>query len=101
MPQIGRSILVVEDDPELNAMVGAYAELCGFTYRSAPNGTEGLQSARSSAPSLIILDLMLTALSGEEHRERGLRCGAVEYMVKPFDPEQLMHAITTFAAKRH
>ena len=119
------SILVVEDDPEINAMVGAYAELCGFEYRSALNGQAALDQAKKNAPSLVVLDLMLpdldgfevctrlkagestrkipiimlTALSGDQHRARGRQCGAVDYLTKPFDPEKLMEVMSRYALR--
>lgn len=116
----GDSVLVVEDDPEINELVGAYAELCGFRYRPALNGTRALQEAHATPPSVIVLDLMLpdldglevckqlkaaadtrdvpvimlTALSGEQDRERGRLCGAEDYLTKPFNPDRLMEAIS-------
>ena len=123
MSDNGRCVLVVEDDAEINALVGAYAQLCGFSYISALNGADGLAEAVSRHPSLIVLDLMLpdfdgfevctrlkkstvtkdvpvimlTALNSEQGRQRGKRCGAVEYITKPFDPDTLMQAITRHA----
>jgi DNA-binding response OmpR family regulator len=114
-----KSVLVVEDDPEINAMVGAYAELCGFRYRSALNGAGAMQEVREGTPTVVILDLMLpdadgfeicqnmrknaamqavpiiilTALGGEKNRQKGIACGATDYMTKPFDPDQLMKTI--------
>jgi DNA-binding response OmpR family regulator len=119
MSQNGQSVLVVEDERELNALVGAYVELCGYQYRSALNGATALKEAQTKAPALVLLDLMLpdfdgfevcnrlkaepqtrqipivmlTALSGDKDRERGLRCGAADYLTKPFDPDHLMKVI--------
>jgi len=121
----GDSVLVVEDDQEINALVGAYAELCGFHYRSALNGTRALQEAHEKPPALVVLDLMLpdldgfeickrlksadatrevpvimlTALSGEKDRERGRQCGAADYLTKPFNPDQLMQSISQHAKR--
>jgi DNA-binding response OmpR family regulator len=118
-----RSVLVVEDDQEINALVGAYAELCGFKYRPAFNGTRAIQEAQSKRPALVVLDLMLpdldgfevckqlkatpetrdipvimlTALSGEKDRERGRACGAQDYLTKPFNPDRLMESIAQHA----
>jgi DNA-binding response OmpR family regulator len=118
-----KSVLVVEDDPEINAMVGAYAELCGFQYRPALNGARAMQQVREGTPTVVILDLMLpdadgfeicktmrkdqsmqrvpiiilTALGGEKNRQKGMACGATDYMTKPFDPDQLMKAIEKHA----
>lgn len=118
-----KSVLVVEDDPEINAMVGAYAELCGFQYRPALNGAGAMQQVREGTPTVVILDLMLpdadgfeicktmrkdramqqvpiiilTALGGEKNRQKGMACGATDYMTKPFDPDQLMKTIEKHA----
>jgi DNA-binding response OmpR family regulator len=118
-----KSVLVVEDDPEINAMVGAYAELCGFRYRSALSGAGAMQEVKDGTPSVVILDLMLpdadgleicksmrrdramqrvpiiilTALGGEKNRQKGLAAGATEYMTKPFDPDHLMKTIEKHA----
>jgi two-component system sensor histidine kinase ChiS len=120
-------ILVVEDDREINELVGAYAQIAGFGYRSALNGTDALSEVRSRRPALIVLDLMLpdldgfevcrrvraeaqangrpipviiilTALDGAKSRQQGLECGAVDYLTKPFDPDQLMEVINKHAA---
>lgn len=113
------SVLVVEDDSGLNQLVGAYVELAGFGYRSALDGRSALRSVDEQLPSMVILDLMLpdmdgfevcrqlkskpqtrgvpvlmlTALTQEDSRRKGLECGAAAYMTKPFDPDELMDAI--------
>ena len=118
-----RSVLVVEDDREINELVGAYAQLAGFEYRPALDGTSALREARERVPSAVVLDLMLpdidgfevctqlkkepdtkpvpvimlTALSDEASRRRGVECGAIEYMTKPFDPDRLMAALSKHA----
>ena len=119
----GHSVLVVEDDQEINTLVGAYVQLCGYEYRSALNGTRALEEAHARKPALVILDLMLpdidgfeickrlknaadtaqvpivmlTAMSGEANRQKGLACGAAAYLTKPFVPDQLMKTIEEFA----
>jgi DNA-binding response OmpR family regulator len=118
-------VLVVEDDPEINQLVGAYAELAGFRYRAALTGTAALAEVRHRRPSVIVLDLMLpdidgleicrrmraefagdgmpviilTALESEQTRRSGIECGASEYLTKPFDPEQLMTTIARHAGR--
>jgi DNA-binding response OmpR family regulator len=117
------NVLVVEDDPEINELVGAYVKLSGFGYRVAMDGAAALRLAREQLPALIILDvmlpdtdgfavcvelrkdvktakvpvLMLTALNREDCKARGKACGAVEYLTKPFDPDQLLAAIKKHA----
>lgn len=123
----GREILVVEDDREINELVGAYAQIAGFGYRSALNGTSALEEVRRRPPALIVLDLMLpdvdgfevcrrvraeaeaqgrpipvivilSALDGEKSKQQGRACGAVEYVTKPFDPDRLMDVISRHAS---
>jgi two-component system, OmpR family, response regulator RpaA len=116
------SVLVVEDDPEINELVCAYAEVAGFHPQSAMNGQSALRQAETH-PSLILLDVMLpdldgfeicrrlksdertsdipvvmlTALDRDEYRQRGKQCGAIDYLTKPFDPDELIQKIQTHA----
>jgi two-component system OmpR family response regulator len=125
MPENGRSVLVVEDDPEINELVGAYVQIAGFEYESALNGAQAVEKARAGRPALIVLDVMLpdfdgfevarrlkgeihtreipivmlTALDREEYRQKGKTAGAVDYLTKPFDPDRLMEAIRENALK--
>jgi DNA-binding response OmpR family regulator len=125
MSQNGRPVLVVEDDPEINELVGAYVQIAGFEYLSALNGQEAVEKARLSQPALIVLDIMLpdfdgfevarrlksetttrsipivmlTALDRDEYRQRGKSAGAVDYLTKPFDPERLLEAIRENASQ--
>jgi two-component system OmpR family response regulator len=119
MPENPRSVLVVEDDPEINELVGAYVQIAGFDYVSALNGTQAVEKARTAHPSLIVLDIMLpdfdgfevarrlksesntrsipivmlTALDRDEYRQKGRSAGAVDYLTKPFDPDRLLESI--------
>lgn len=116
-------VLVIEDDPEINALVCAYVELAGCNRRCALTGNEGLQKARERVPALVVLDLMLpdveglevcrqlrseeatrevpvvilTALHQDEVRERARQIGASEYLTKPFDPDQLISTVRAYA----
>ena len=106
------SVLIIEDEKKISDVVRAYLEKEGFRVRIAGNGTDALTFFREG-PDLIILDLMLpdmageelcriiressdvpiimlTAKSGEEDRIKGLGIGADDYMVKPFSPRELV-----------
>jgi DNA-binding response OmpR family regulator len=122
-----RDVLVVEDDPEINRLVGAYVELAGFNYVSALSGNEAMAQVRERSPSAVVLDLMLpdvsgwevcrqlkadwntrgipviilTALDNEDSRLEGVRCGAAEYLTKPFDPDQFLNVLSRFANGRN
>jgi len=126
MPNGNGTVLVVEDDREINELVGAYAELCGFAYRPALDGTTALKEARRDRPAAVILDLMLpdfdgfevcrqmradvslmgvpiiilSALSSEKDKAMGFACGADAYLTKPFNPDQLMKALSDYAQKQ-
>ncbi len=123
MPQA--DVLVVEDDAEINRLVGAYVEMCGHHYRSALDGTTALAAFRQHSPDVLILDvmlpdvdgfeicrqvraeedghhpivIMLTALADDASRQKGRLCGAEEYLVKPFDPERLIATLGKYAGK--
>jgi DNA-binding response OmpR family regulator len=112
-------VLVVEDDPEINELVGAYVQLAGYEYASALNGTVALRKVTEHRPALVVLDVMLpdidgfevarrlkgeeqtrhipivmlTALDRDEHRQRSRQMGVADYLTKPFDPDRLMDAI--------
>jgi DNA-binding response OmpR family regulator len=108
------TILVVEDSPDLVALLKRVLTEHGYAVRSARDGQKGLQSALQNEPDLIVLDvglprrngfevvrelrrkgiaaptLMLTARGEIADRINGLDSGADDYLVKPFDPDELV-----------
>ncbi|MCY4577977.1 MAG: response regulator transcription factor [Chloroflexi bacterium] len=107
------TVLIVEDDTRIANWIKVYFERAGFSTEVTHDGQSGLALARSLAPDLIILDLMLPRLDGvdlckilrresdvpiimltarEAHAERiiGLDSGADDYIVKPFDPQEVI-----------
>ncbi|MDR2500387.1 MAG: response regulator transcription factor [Treponema sp.] len=107
------TVLVVDDEPKILELVKSYLEMHGFTALRAQNGREGLDLFERNAVSLILLDLMLPDLSGEDFCRKvrrnsdvpiimitakadeesiiqGLAIGADDYVCKPFSPRQLM-----------
>jgi two-component system response regulator MprA len=106
------SILVVDDDPRMLSMMRRVLEVDGYAVTVAPGGDEALEVLRSEAIDLLILDVMMPGLDGFEvcrmvRRESaipilmltardeaidkvtGLDCGADDYVVKPFDHDEL------------
>lgn len=108
-----RLVLIVEDDLRIANWVKVYFERAGFAAEIANDGKVGLSMARQLTPDLIILDLMLPSLDGVElcrilrretdvpiimltakeapvERIVGLDSGADDYIVKPFDPDEVI-----------
>ena len=111
------TVLIVEDDTRIANWVRVYFERAGFSAEVAHDGEAGLALARELAPDLIILDLMLPRLDGVElckilrresdvaiimltareapaERIMGLDIGADDYIVKPFDPDEVIARAT-------
>ena len=107
------TVLIIEDDTRIANWVKVYFERAGFFADVAHDGESGLDLARDLIPDLIILDLMLPRLDGVElcrilrresdvpiimltareaptERVAGLDSGADDYVVKPFDPDEVI-----------
>jgi two-component system, OmpR family, alkaline phosphatase synthesis response regulator PhoP len=109
-----RRILIVEDNPDLAFGLRNNLEIEGYDIAVAEDGLAGLRAARSSAPDLIILDLMMPGLDGyrvlrtlrdegnstpvlilsakgeEADKVRGFRMGADDFVTKPFSLLELL-----------
>lgn len=112
---IGKSVLVVEDDAKIRNLVRIYLEKEGYEVIEAKDGYEAKEKIEILDPCILILDLMLPGISGEEictwvredlkslmpiimltakvtekDRIKGFKLGADDYVVKPFSPAELM-----------
>lgn len=108
-----KKILVVDDEPKIVEVVSSYLENKGYVVYPAFNGRQALEVFEKVRPCLVILDLMLpdmmgeevcqclrrisrvpiimlTAKSAEEDLLNGLNLGADDYVTKPFSPRQLV-----------
>ncbi len=115
----GEKILVVDDERKITDVLKAYLDRENYNVLTAHDGQEALRLARTEEPDLVILDLMLPGLSGEEVLRRlrreesrvpvimltaktaleekvyGLSIGADDYVVKPFSPQEVVARVRT------
>jgi two-component system phosphate regulon response regulator PhoB len=120
MSTTGTRVLVVDDEPDIVALVAYHLAKAGYRVSTAATGPEALKAAREERPALVVLDLMLPGISGydvieqlrgsedtndvavlmltarkeEADRVRGLSLGADDYLTKPFSPQELVLRVT-------
>jgi two-component system alkaline phosphatase synthesis response regulator PhoP len=108
-----KTILVIDDEPELVRALRGYLEQSGYRVVTASNGKTGLAAFHNERPDLVLLDLMLPEMDGlevcrrlrqtsdvpiimltarveEADRVVGLEMGADDYVLKPFSPREVV-----------
>lgn len=111
-----KRLLLIDDDPNLILLVKDYLEFRGYEVVTAENGREALEVLEKEIPDMIICDVMMPEMDGytlvdhvrqdprtswvpvlflsakgqSQDRVKGLNTGADVYMVKPFEPEELV-----------
>ncbi|MBE9180681.1 response regulator transcription factor [Oculatella sp. LEGE 06141] len=111
-----KRLLLIDDDPNLILLVKDYLEFRGYEVVTAENGQEALEVLQKDTPDMIICDVMMPQMDGyslvehvrkdprtswipvlflsakgqSQDRVKGLNTGADVYMVKPFEPEELV-----------
>jgi len=112
-------VLIVEDEPDIRALVVHHLKREGYQVSAAASGEEALRQVQAAQPDLVLLDLMMPAMDGlevcrrlrqdpataslpivmltakgdEVDRVLGLEIGADDYIVKPFSPKELLARI--------
>lgn len=120
-----RIALVVDDDPDIRAMVSIKLRAAGYEVHEEADGEGGLAAIRELAPSVVLLDwmmprmnglevlqhvrsdpsiattpvILLTARAQEDAVERGFAAGADDYVIKPFSPRELMSRVEGIQAR--
>lgn len=118
------TILVVDDEVKITEILKAYLEREGFGVLVAHDGKSALESVRMKTPDLVILDLMLPDIPGEEVCKmirnesgipiimltakveetdmiEGLGIGADDYIMKPFSPRNVIARIKAVLRRYH
>jgi len=120
-------ILIVDDDADFRTLVAELLATSGMTSVQASDGDTALELARSKRPALVVLDVRLPGVSGYEicrglreefgdelpilfvsgdrteslDRAVGLLLGGDDYVVKPFDPDELLARIRRLITRAH
>ena len=123
-PARTRRVLVVDDDPDARWLAGEALVEHGFEVSEASNGHEAIKQFEARHPDLIVLDLglpgiggldvlkwlrttndipviLLTGRGAQPDRVVGLELGADDYMVKPFDPRELVARVNAVLRRGH
>ena len=112
---MAQKILIADDEEDVKIVIQLFLESKGYEIATAYDGLDAIDRAREEKPDMIILDVMMPVIDGfevckrlkadaelkdipvvmlsasahAESRERGLEAGAIDYLVKPFEPDKL------------
>jgi DNA-binding response OmpR family regulator len=121
----GKKVLVAEDEPDIRGLITFSLEYAGYKVVQALNGEEAVKMAEEEQPDLILLDVRMPRMTGYEACEKlksqnatkhipivflsargqeaeikyGIRLGAEEYILKPFEPDKLYKRVTAILDK--
>lgn len=121
-----RTVLIIEDEKLIIVSTQMVLEAAGFRVESATNGEDGIAKAKSQAPDLILLDIMMPGIDGwetltrlkrdsatsgipvviftaREHsrgHQKSAEMGAADYFRKPFEPDELIELVEKHCSQR-
>ena len=113
IPMANNKVLIADDDQHIAELIKVYFEKDGFSTVTANNGKKAVELFKSEAPAIVILDVMMPEMDGWQvcreirrvsnipiimltakgetfDKVLGLELGADDYMVKPFEPKELI-----------
>jgi CheY-like chemotaxis protein len=126
-PGAGRSyVLVVDDSPSVRRVVGNVLKSNGWEVQTARDGVEALELIARQRPAAVLLDIemprmdgyelmatlrsqeqyrtlpliVLTSRAASKHHQRAMQLGADAYIVKPYQPEELLGTIARLVRER-
>lgn len=126
LPAPMKKVLVIDDSPEVNRLVGETLQLNGYDVRIAEDGVEGVELAQSYIPDLILCDvnmprldgyatltalrqqsttaaipfIFLTGVSEKANIRQGMELGADDYLTKPFSISELLGSVSARLEKQ-
>jgi CheY-like chemotaxis protein len=118
-------IVIAEDEPDIRDLITFTLRFAGFEVTAGSNGEEGYELAKREKPDIIMMDVRMPKMTGyeacrkikadpeiadipfvflsakgqESEIETGIAAGAVEYMLKPFAPDQLVTRLKEILAQ--
>jgi DNA-binding response OmpR family regulator len=122
-----KSIVAVEDDADIASMLNVYFSSLGYEFHVSHRGLDGVRDISKIQPDLVLLDIMLPDIDGyevcrrvratnatrdipivfltqkdsQEDKVMGLQLGAVDYVTKPFDIEELTLRVERVLKRAH
>ena len=117
-------VMLIDDDASMQALIDQIARRGGYDFCYAGSGAEGLEMLRAERPDFLILDVMLPDINGFEiceiiraegrkvpvmfltakgdivDKSIGFKAGADDYLVKPFQPEELLLRVNAHVRRR-
>jgi DNA-binding response OmpR family regulator len=121
---MAQTVLIVEDEQKIRDLLRGYLERAGYSVLTTGSGAEAIAMASTAAPDLLVLDLglpdvpgeevarevrttsaaailMLTAKASEDDRIAGLELGADDYVTKPFSPQEVVLRVQAILRRSH
>jgi hypothetical protein len=115
-PEHAPIVLVVDDDPNARELLSRHLQRGGYAVRTAANGEEAMQLARTLRPDVVTLDVLMPQMDGwavlsamkedaalaeipvimatiVDNQSIGFSLGAADYLIKPIDRDRLVHAV--------
>lgn len=122
---MSKKILVVDDEPSIGRLVKMSLAVEGYDVKTATSGFEAMEEIEQSKPELIVLDIMMPGMNGYEvcmeirknpmtkdikvvfltargnpgDAQQGFAVGGDDYIIKPFDPDELLEKVSDLIGK--